>query len=73
MPDLANFPERLTRRRVDDAWDGLPQLTKEFGPAKERLSRLSARKEVTGTALLISFIVAAPVIIWFETFPRYCL
>jgi hypothetical protein len=45
----------------------------ELDLVKEQLARLPTRKDLARTALMISFTAAALVIIWFETFWRYCL
>ena len=68
MPDLANDPERFTLRHADATREGHAQLTEEFGLVTEQATRLPMRKDSPSTALLISLIAAAPVIIWFEAF-----
>ena len=73
MPDLANDPERFTLRHADATREGHAQLTEEFGLVTEQATRLPMRKDSASTALLISLIAAAPVIIWFEARRRRCL
>jgi hypothetical protein len=77
MSDLANDPERFTLRQAAQARDDFAMIMDELDFLKAQLARLPTRRDQAFTPLLIvvatAFSTAAPVIVWFEVFWRYCL